>query len=89
MSAYSGADANFTQHQQQYSSGAPDVGFWEGGDPLWVSVLVAVCVLAMIAVADAPAACAAAGSRRAWSPRRGLPPVPPHRGGGGCGAKTK
>jgi hypothetical protein len=42
--AYSGA--------ADYSSGAPDVGFWEGGDPLWVSVLVAVCVLALIAVAE-------------------------------------
>ena len=27
--AYSGA--------ADYSSGAPDVGFWEGGDPLWVA----------------------------------------------------
>ena len=42
--AYSGA--------ADYSSGAPDVGFWEGGDPLWVSVLVAVCVLAIIAIAE-------------------------------------
>ena len=72
MSAYSGAD---------YSSGAPDVGFWEGGDPLWVSVLVAVCVLALIAVAECTGSvCSRRQSSRVEpTPRTPAGPTPSRR----------
>ena len=71
--AYSGA--------ADYSSGAPDVGFWEGGDPLWVSVLVAVCVLAIIAVAECTGSvCSRRQSSRVEpAPRTPAGPTPSRR----------
>ena len=71
--AYSGA--------ADYSSGAPDVGFWEGGDPLWVSVLVAVCVLAIIAVAECTGSvCSRRQSSRVEpTPRTPAGPTPSRR----------